>query len=53
MPVYQFTCKDCGETFEVTCHLSERDERAVCPSCGGRNVKPVFSSFACPPPQKW
>lgn len=53
MPVYQYKCTDCGEVFEVTCHLSERDEFAVCPKCGGRNVEPVFSSFTCAPPQKW
>jgi putative FmdB family regulatory protein len=53
MPVYQFRCKDCGKTFEVTCHLSERDEQAVCPDCGSRDVEPVFSSFTCAPPPKW
>ena len=44
MPVYEFKCEACGETFEIISSLADRDEKAVCPSCGGRNVTPVFSS---------
>jgi putative FmdB family regulatory protein len=53
MPVYQYRCKACGKLFEITCHLSERDEVAVCPDCGGREVEQVFSSFTCAAPKNW
>ncbi len=46
MPVYEFTCADCGETFEIISSLADRDEKAVCPACSGRDVKPVFSSVS-------
>ena len=46
MPVYEFTCADCGETFEIISSLADRDDKAVCPACGGRDVKPVFSSVS-------
>jgi putative FmdB family regulatory protein len=53
MPVYQYKCKSCGKLFEITCHLDEREELAVCPDCGGKDVEPVFSAFTSPPPSKW
>jgi putative FmdB family regulatory protein len=46
MPVYEYTCGACGETFEIISSLADRDEKAACPACGGRDVKPVFSSVS-------
>ena len=45
MPVYEFTCADCGETFEIISSLADRDEKAVCPACGGHDAARVFSSI--------
>ncbi len=54
MPVYEFKCTDCGEDFEVDCHIEEREEKAVCPKCGGRSVESVLSaSFISPRPPKY
>jgi putative FmdB family regulatory protein len=53
MPVYQYKCKSCGKVFEITCHLSEREELAACPDCGSKDVQQVFSTFTSPPPSKW
>jgi putative FmdB family regulatory protein len=53
VPVYQYRCKACGKVFEITCQLSERDEVAVCPDCGGKEVEQVFSSFTCAAPKNW
>jgi len=53
MPVYEYKCQKCGQQFEITCHLSERDEQAVCPECGSKDVQPVISSFACAPPPRF
>ena len=46
MPTYAFRCGDCGHDFEVTAHIADRDEKAVCPKCGSREVATVFGSFA-------
>jgi putative FmdB family regulatory protein len=46
MPVYEYTCGACGETFEIISSLADRDEKAACPACGGRDVKPVFGSVS-------
>lgn len=50
---WEFTCKDCGEGFEVDCHMNEREEKAVCPECVSRNVEIVLTSnFVSPRPSK-
>ena len=46
MPIYEYTCGACSETFEIISSLADRDEKAVCPECGGREVTPVFSSVS-------
>lgn len=54
MAKYEFKCTDCGENFEITCHMDEREEKAVCPKCGGRNVQTVFTAaFGSPTPKKF
>ncbi len=54
MAVYEYTCRSCGETFEVTCHMDEKDELAVCPNCQSRDVEQIFTAtFSSPPPDKY
>ena len=55
MPVCDFRCRDCGEDFEVDCHMDQREEEAVCPKYGGRNVESVLTAaFSSPrPPKYW
>jgi putative FmdB family regulatory protein len=43
MPVYEYRCTACGETFEIIARLAERDEKAICPACGGHDTSRVFS----------
>jgi putative FmdB family regulatory protein len=43
MPLYEYRCTACGETFEIVSSLAERDQKAVCPACGGRDPARVFS----------
>jgi putative FmdB family regulatory protein len=45
MPVYEFKCTKCGERFEIVSSHAERDGKAVCPACGGREVEQVFGGF--------
>jgi len=54
MAIYEFTCKDCGTGFEVTCHMDERDAKAVCPKCGSHKVEQkLTAAFTSPPPAKY
>jgi putative FmdB family regulatory protein len=43
MPLYEYRCTACGETFEILASLAARDEKAVCPACSGHQVTRVFS----------
>ncbi|MFA4965400.1 MAG: FmdB family zinc ribbon protein [Thermoleophilia bacterium] len=54
MALYEFTCKECGTKFEVTCHIDEREANAVCPKCGSHSVEQHFTAaFGSPPPAKY
>jgi len=46
MPLYEYTCKDCGERFEVLQRVGEGAESVLCPECGGHEVTKQFSTFA-------
>jgi len=49
MPIFEFVCTECEETFEdLVLSLSKIDE-VVCPSCGGSEVKKKMSTFASKP----
>jgi putative FmdB family regulatory protein len=54
MVAYDFKCKKCGTEFEVSCHMGEREAKAVCPKCGSRKVEQKLSAaFSSPPPAKY
>ena len=40
MPLYPFTCSDCGAEFEALVTRPTADPKAECPSCGGPQVDP-------------
>jgi len=40
MPIYEYTCRACGHEFE---HLERGDDKAECPSCGGKRLAKRFS----------
>jgi len=42
MPIYEYVCKDCNETFEK---LVGREEEVVCPVCKGPRVSKQYSRF--------
>ncbi|MCU1392397.1 MAG: FmdB family transcriptional regulator [Ilumatobacteraceae bacterium] len=45
MPLYEFRCKTCDDTFEVRRSMSESDLPAPCPS-GHENTARLLSVFA-------
>jgi putative FmdB family regulatory protein len=53
MPTYEYRCENCGERFEIACHMDERETLAVCPHCKSKDVTPVITSFTCEAPKKW
>lgn len=43
MPLYEYTCRDCGRSFEF---LTRDGRSPACPGCGGETLDKVFSTFA-------
>jgi putative FmdB family regulatory protein len=46
MPLYEFTCTDCGETFEELVAVSLDALGVTCPDCGSEKVEKLVSRFA-------
>ena len=44
MPLYEYRCDECDETFEVLRRITEKDD-ARCPSCE-RPARKLLSGFA-------
>ena len=54
MAVYEFRCKKCKRKFAVTCHIEERDAKAVCPKCSSHEVAQKYTAdFSSPRPDKY
>jgi putative FmdB family regulatory protein len=46
MPLYEFQCKNCNETFTKKMSLSEIEKTKVrCPKCNSEDVKKKISNF--------
>jgi putative FmdB family regulatory protein len=47
MPVYEFQCQDCAKKFDVVASLAEKESGLdpVCPKCGRKRARQVFSRF--------
>lgn len=41
MPTYEYTCRDCGHTFEIVQSMWD-EALTMCPECGG-NLRKVFA----------
>lgn len=46
MPLYEYTCRACGERFEILQRLLEGADGLECPACGDHRVEKQFSTFA-------
>ncbi len=46
MPIFEYTCRDCGKEFEVIKRPKDR-KQIHCPACSSRSVKKMLSSFSC------
>ena len=46
MPLYEYTCRECGRRFEVLQRVGADGSGLTCPGCGGAQVAKQFSTFA-------
>ncbi|MCJ7734668.1 MAG: zinc ribbon domain-containing protein [Anaerolineales bacterium] len=46
MPLYEYQCPGCGETFDKLVSFSEADKIPVCPKCGEQNTRKMISAAA-------
>lgn len=48
MPIYEYSCPQCGLKFELLCRPGQAGEDASCPRCrnNARRILSSFSSFA-------
>jgi putative FmdB family regulatory protein len=57
MAVYAFECRACGERFDVTLPMSERErldeQPPVCPKCGTSDTRKLVSTFVSKPASTW
>lgn len=46
MPLYEFDCLDCGQSFEKLVRRAAAVAEVVCPTCGQPHVQKKLSVFA-------
>jgi putative FmdB family regulatory protein len=44
MPIFEYTCEDCGTKFEKL--LRRSGDEVACPSCGEHHLRTEYSTFA-------
>ena len=53
MPLYEYLCKKCGQSFAFTMTVSEHEKKRVqCPHCNGTEIVPQSSRFSRRLPKK-
>ena len=45
MPIFEYRCKDCNNTFEMLVKNNDENE-IICPECKSSNSKKLFSAFS-------
>ena len=44
MPLYEYRCQACGDTFETLRGSQEKDTDVVCPRCGKKKAEKLLSA---------
>jgi len=47
MPVYEYKCKKCKETFTLLQRIGTTEKDTICPHCGSSKIKKILSPFSC------
>ncbi|HWR90638.1 MAG TPA: FmdB family zinc ribbon protein [Dissulfurispiraceae bacterium] len=46
MPIYDYKCDKCGETFSLVMSVKEKETKKIkCGKCRSTRVKPVYTGF--------
>ncbi|HXG04203.1 MAG TPA: zinc ribbon domain-containing protein, partial [Candidatus Binatia bacterium] len=46
MPLYEYFCEKCQKEFTLPMTISQHDRgEAACPTCGGRDLRPLVGTF--------
>jgi putative FmdB family regulatory protein len=57
MPIYEYTCRSCGEDFDALRTVNDLDSEVECPKCSEKNasrkislssVKDILKQFSAP-----
>jgi putative FmdB family regulatory protein len=46
MPIYEYSCKNCGEVFEEFQSIGASNEKVNCPKCGTPRPERILSAFS-------
>ena len=46
MPIFEFKCRKCKETFELLFRSHDEKVSVACPKCGSGKVERLISAFA-------
>ncbi len=47
MPIYEYNCSECNDTFSLLQSVYPEAKNTRCPKCGSSKVKKVMSAFSC------
>ena len=47
MPLYEYTCGECGKEFAVLVRSMANQDTPSCPECGSTETNKALSSFCC------
>lgn len=46
MPIYEYMCKKCNESFSLLQRVGVTEKDTVCPGCGSKDIKKNLSTFS-------
>jgi putative FmdB family regulatory protein len=47
MPLYEYRCQACGDTFETIRGINDKDADVACPICGEKKAEKLMSACCC------
>jgi putative FmdB family regulatory protein len=47
MPIYEYVCDACRESFSLLQKVGCTEKESACPQCGSNKVRRKMSSFSC------